>query len=306
MLTCVSYDLAPSQIAKPLPSFEKSSKHLQKGKKDQARPLKRKRDTTSDYKEDDTPREFARLMQRQVGAKQRSGLDDGESRASKRKKKQQKSDDHGREGDRSSKPADGADSEKSEQLKILPGERLADFAARVNQAMPVAGLSKKGKHVEGTRERQTKTEKRLHKMYAEWRQEEARRKEKLEELQEQQEEQEEEKEAELGGQSIRLSESGRKAKRKRMVGEVNEDDEDPWAILKSKREAPKGLHDVVQAPPVIKTVPKEKFKVRNGAKIDVSNVPAAAGSLKRREELGEARKEVIERYRALMKGTEKP
>ena len=59
---------------------------------------------------------------------------------------------------------------------------MADFAARVNQALPVGGLSRKGKQPDGVKERQTKTEKRLHKMYAEWREEEARRKEKLEEL----------------------------------------------------------------------------------------------------------------------------
>lgn len=262
--------------------------------------MKRKRPTTSNYKEDDTPREFARLMQRQAGGKQTSGLDNGESRAAKRKK--QKTEEDGSKVKRSVNATEPAPSETTEQLKILPGERLADFAARVNQAMPVAGLTRKGKHVEGMNERQTRTEKRLHKMYAEWREEEAKRREKLEELQEQQEEHDDENEAELGGQSIKFPESGRKARRKRMVGEVDDDDEDPWAVLKSKREAPKGLHDVVQAPPTIKTVPKEKFKVRNGAKIDVSNIPAAAGSLKRREELGEARKEVIERYRALMKG----
>ena len=89
-----------------------------------------------------------------------------------------------------------------------------------------------------------------------------------------------------------------------MVGEIDEDEDDPWAVLKSKREAPKGLHDVVQAPPSMNVVPKEKFKVRNGAKVSVANVPGASGmkSLKQREELSEARKEVIERYRAMMKG----
>ena len=89
---------------------------------------------------------------------------------------------------------------------------MADFAARVNQALPVGGLSRKGKQVEGAKERQTKTEKRLHKMYAEWRNEDAKRKERLEEQQEQEEEERDEREAELGGQSIALPQ-GRRSKR---------------------------------------------------------------------------------------------
>ncbi|CAK3811980.1 Hypothetical predicted protein [Lecanosticta acicola] len=298
-----NFDLAPSQTAKPLPAFEKAVKSGQKGKdgrqkqQQQQQPTSHKAPTNGSkvYRQDDTPREFARLMQYQEsGGKRPSGLDDGENRRLKKKRRTEGKAD---KEDQSGKPSDAV-IETAEKLRIMPGERLRDFAARVNQALPVSGLARKGKHVEGAKERQTKTEKRLHKMYAEWREEEARRKEKLEELQEQQEEEDEEQEAALGGQTVQFPNSGRKAKRKRMVGEVDEDDEDPWAVLRSKREAPKGLHDVVQAPPTMKVVPKEKFKVSNGARINVANVPGASGSLKRREELGEARKEVIDRLPA--------
>lgn len=238
------------------------------------------------------------MMQLRDGQKQRSGLDDGESRKTKKKRK---TDEASKDETQITQKALPVDPHTGEQLKIMPGEKLADFAARVNQALPLGGLTRKGKYKEGPKERQTKTEKRLHKMYAEWREEEAKRKEKLEELQEKQEEEDEEKEAEYGGQRVDFPDSGRKAKRKRMVGEVDDADDDPWAVLKTRREAPKGLNDVVQAPPTLKVIPKEKFKVRNGAKVNVANVPGAAGSLRRREELGEARKEVIERYRAMMK-----
>ena len=186
--------------------------------------------------------------------------------------------------------------------KIQPGERLGDFAARVNQAFTVGGLTRKGKvKVEGLKERQTKTEKRLQKMYASWREEEARRKEKSEEEQELEEEAEDEREAAMGGQSLKLP-NETKTKRKRMVGEniAADNDDDPWAELNMNRAQPRGLHDVVKAPPTFKAVPREKFKVRNGARVDVSDVPGAAGSLKRREELGRARREVIERYRGMM------
>lgn len=255
--------------------------------------------TQKDYKHDDTPRAFARVMQIQIGKKRpRSGLDGGQDRRSA--KKQRKSADN---APNALKEPSIAEPARSEMPKIQPGERLGDFAARVDHALPVGGLARKGKvKVEGLKERQTKTEKRLHKMYASWREEDARRKEREEERIEQEEEAEEEREAELGGQSVRLPTSTKTGKRKRVIGEAaGSDDEDPWAQLKLKCDMPKGLHDVVQAPPSFKAVPKEKFKVRNGAKADVVNVPTAAGSLKRREELSAARREVIERYRGMMK-----
>ena len=238
-------------------------------------------------------------MQIQTSKKRpRSGLDDGQ--ASRRTKKQKT------EVDAPSSAANTAVYEevsKAEMPKIQPGERLGDFAARVDHAFPVGGLARKGKvRVDGIKERQTKTEKRLHKMYASWREEDARRKEKEEERIEQEEEAEEEREAELGGQSVRLPATSKRGKRKRVIGEApGSDDEDPWANLKLQRDTPRGLHDVVQAPPNLKVVPKEKFKVRNGAGVQVANVPTAAGSLKRREELSAARSEVIERYRSMMK-----
>lgn len=292
-----SFNLAPSAIAKPLPSYAGISKK-QKNKKNTPKPQTASK---NGYKHDDTPRAFARMMELQSSKKrQRSGLDDGQDRRSAKKQKQkQKNSDSA-----SAAPNVETVQEKprAEMPKILPGERLGDFAARVDQALPVGGLARKGKvNVEGMKERQTKTEKRLHKMYAEWRQQDAKRKEQEEERREQEEEAEEEREAEHGNQTIQFLSSNRKAKRKKVVGETaGSDDEDPWAQLKSKRETPKGLHDVVQAPPTFRTVPKEKFKVRNGAGVRVENVPGTAGSLKRREELGETRMEVIERYRKMM------
>jgi hypothetical protein len=56
----------------------------------------------------------------------------------------------------------------------------------------------------------------------------------------------------------------------------------------------------VQAPPTFSRVPKEKFRTL-GARVEVDDVPKASGSLRRREELGELRKSVVEGYRAMMK-----
>lgn len=229
-------------------------------------------------------------MRFQTAGKRPSGLDNGDPapRAKKRK--------HGQEAvppSSSIKPA-------QTMPTILPGERLADFSARVDQALPVAGLARKGKNIAGIKEKQTKMEKRLQKMQNEWRKEEARIREREEEERELAEEEEDEQD-ELYGDALREVEAGGKKgkkKRGRMIGEDGVDD-DPWAVLRAKAK-PIALHDVVQAPPQLKSVPKEKFKVRDGAKVQVADIPNAAGSLRRREELGETRKSIIERYRQMM------
>lgn len=202
-------------------------------------------------------------MQLQAGVRPRSGLDDGESRKSKKRKLADVQDTTVNKVESPSAPT------VAKTLQIQPGERLADFNARVDQALPMGGLTRKGNvKIEGIKQRQTKTEKRLHKMYAEWREQDAKYKERLEEFQEEQEELADKNEVELGGQSIRFEESSRK-KRKRMIGEVSgKDDDDPWAVLKKRREKPRGLNDIVQAPPAMQIVPKEKFKPRRDAKIE--------------------------------------
>ncbi len=265
---------AYSNVAKS----KKTAKHASKGRQDNDK---------DGYKHDDTPRVFARMMQLQTSKKrQRSGLDDGNDNAVT--KKRRKAD---QSHDRSIEAAPLEAVTKPEMPKILPGERLGDFAARVDQAMPVGGLMRKGKpKIGGVKEGQTKTEKKLKKMYATWHEEDAKRKEKLEE----EKEIEEDAEAEMGVERSNLNAATAKARKGRR------EDDDPWAELTSKREQRKGLHDVVQAPPNFKALPKNKFKVRNGAKVDVDSIPSTAGSLKRREELSEARREVIERYRAMM------
>ena len=298
-----NFNLAPSTIAKPLSAYNKDDVksrrkgHSATGKHNAAGDESSDSKRGSKYKHDDTPRAFARMMALQSSNKrQRSGLDDGDDRPSKKRRRKM-------EAANGTSEMEGKEEATTEVPKILPGERLADFAARVNHALPVGGLARKGRvNVEGMKERQTKTEKRLHKMYDEWRKEDARRKEQEEEQRELDEEAEEEKEAALGGQSTRIpnaQSSSKRQKRRKMIGETGDADDDPWAELKTKREAPRGLHDVAQAPPDLKKV-RQKFKVKDGAKVNVVDVPNAAGSLKRREELSDARKEVIERYRAMM------
>jgi len=187
---------------------------------------------------------------------------------------------------------------------ILPGERLSDFSARVDQALPVAGLAKRGKKVEGIRDhRITKHERRLKRLQEEWRKEDKRLREKAEEQRELAEEVEAEERDLWDDRTGDLpARKGKKGKRKRIPGELvngKDDNDDPWAVLQ-EREKPIALHDVVQAPPVFNVLPKEKFKIKSGARADVTNVPNKAGSLKRREDLGETRKDIIARYRQIM------
>ena len=132
-------------------------------------------------------------------------------------------------------------------LKIKPGERLAEYSARVNAALPLAGLVKKRKieDVPGLRPRMTKIQRRTKRMQDEWHREHekivAQREEAAQELEDQMDEA-------LPGVSARVA----------MFG-FNSKEDDPWAKIAKKRAQESlpsrgltGLHDVVQAPPGLK------------------------------------------------------
>ena len=229
----------------------------------------------------------------QQGMKPKSGLDDG----APKKKKKRKPD----EG----KPKESEQQPHNEQAsapdipKIMPGERMNDYSARVDAALPLKGLVTKGKNLKlpGIKRQQTKTERKLQRMHKEWRETDARWKEKLREAKEEAEEEEDPHEDILN--AVR-------SKKKRRKG-AGSDDEDPWAVVAKARQEQQqpstgliGLHDVVKAPPELKA-PKERFKVKNGARVDVADVPNTAGSLRRREELGQTRQNVVDGYRRIVK-----
>ena len=179
------------------------------------------------------------------------------------------------------------------RLEIQPGERLADFAARVDQSMPFSTMQKT--HNQTSRqsrsnlqalgikstERKTRHNRRLENMQKQWREEEKRRKEILEEEMEEREEEFEEHDrlwTEVNrSRSSSKNSAGKKAKgqkRKRGKnahkqgakgshhGDENDEadgdnDDDPWAQLEQKRGAAtrqKNLQDVVQAPPQLKGI----------------------------------------------------
>lgn len=257
-------------------------------------------------KEDDTPRAFTRLMNLQKGWKPPWGLDDGAPASKKRKRSnihdQDQSSDH-----------NSKNTPPTSIPKILPSERLSDFSARVNAAIPVAGLAKKSKRgselLKG--ERQTKLEKRMQKMYAEWREADAKRKERLAE----EEDEFEMEKDEVGKERSTLPASTKtkkvKGKRRKglMMNDGNEapNEDDPWSHIAAKRKENTivssspgglvGLHDVVLAPPKLSKLPKEKMRDKTG-----QNAPKKAAIIgrKRLEELGEVRRQVVEGYRRMM------
>jgi hypothetical protein len=296
-----SVDLPPTIIAKPL-SVAKSAKSNGIFTTEVTTTRKRKRKSDKD---DDTPKAFARLMSFREGKRLPKGLDDG-LKPTKRQRRSEAESTATRNEQVSELP-----SARTELPTIKPGEKMSDFAARVDAALPLSGLMNKtakgGKDPLGLKVARTRKEKKMHKMYEEWREQDRKIKEKRQEALELA--QDEEDDEELGVKwKVDMEETWQKGKRKgkgrkaKVIGEVDDgDNDDPWAALaKARNEGPRRLNDVAQAPPQFSKVPKEQFKIR-GARVNVEGVPKASGSLRRREELVEVRKSVVEGYRQMMK-----
>ncbi|EEH47346.2 uncharacterized protein PADG_03444 [Paracoccidioides brasiliensis Pb18] len=341
-----NFDLPPTKIAKPLPAFisngdsKETSNKRRQSKKSVQNPFI-----------DDTPKAFMRMMQQFQKATSSSAprtpswQEDGGTKSNRQRKR-------GGEREVGALIANTTTSSQSQPAsssysipKILPGERMSDFAARVDQALPLSGISKKSgtssiskdPALKNLREqRQTKHERRLLRLQREWRAEEARIREREEaEREEREAEQDEvneqwkawEEEAGLTKKKKKAAAKTRKNKknntRKGKAGlldgnasdrdtegndnegdDDNDDDDDPWAKLNRKAKAmqPVNPFEVVQAPPAQLTKPKEKFKMRGvgGAVVNVANVPAAAGSLRAREELAEHRQSIVDEYRKMI------
>ncbi|KAK2598978.1 hypothetical protein QQS21_005583 [Conoideocrella luteorostrata] len=272
------YDLPPSQKALPLPvsSSQLNGKQLTEQPK-----AKRQRDNRENN--NDTPREFRRLMAFAQGKKTLSGLDDGGITKTKRETQ---------EG-----PAAAP--------RINPGEDMRSFSARVNAALPISGLTTKsktkdGKDSLGLKVQRTRKEKKMHKLYDQWRAEERKIQDRREEERELAEDMESGNDAsgmfsELPFDNTRKMPGSRKSRKRR-----KQQEDDPWQELIRKRgEVKVGLHDVAQAPPeLLHKKPRKQLQVR-GAVVDVDNVPKSAGSLRRREELQTARDDVVEAYRKI-------
>ncbi|EEQ91068.2 uncharacterized protein BDCG_06188 [Blastomyces dermatitidis ER-3] len=346
------FDLPPTKIAKPLPAKSRDADN-----KESSNNKKRKsKKSAQDAFKDDTPKAFLRMMNQfqkatsGTGPRTRPSIEDDGTKPSKKRRRgeQEGGSSIAKETGMTSKGV--GNSTKSNSVpqppvpppplstipKILPGERMADFSARVNQALPLSGISRKSGSssiskdpaLKNLREhRQTKHERRLLRLQRGWREEEARIREREEAEREEREAEEEEVneqwkawEAEAGLTKKTKTSKNKKKKKKKKSGKSsgasggdgsdanavtdNDDDDDPWAKLNRKAKAmqPANPLEVVQAPPEQLTKPKEKFKVRGmgGARVNVANVPSAAGSLRAREELAEQRQSIVDEYRRIM------
>jgi hypothetical protein len=254
------------------------------------------------YGKDDTPRAFARLLQyHKTGRGVSNGLDNGEGKKSKKRKRNEEKVEAIALAAEPTTTATPAPAPTEPILKIQPGEKLSDFGIRVDQALSLSGINTKGKKVEGVKEKRTKHDKKLLKLQSGWRTEEEKLREKEEEAREVREEEWEEKLAAMDKEAravmLAVEAAGKKRKKGKTnaIGEIDDGDDDPWAVLKEKREKPKGIFDVVQAPPTFGKIPREIFKESKA-----KDVPREAGSLRRREELGQTRADIIKGYRAIM------
>ncbi|KAF7122954.1 hypothetical protein CNMCM5793_001130 [Aspergillus hiratsukae] len=336
------YDLPPTLIANPLPVRDPNAPKTKGKKKPTPKSKDAKKEPTSTFArsksslDDDTPRAFRRLMQMQLranGGKQAPAAPKPDAGETGSKKRKRDAPDYRNQSSRkktataaSSAPTPttsananpaasttaAAEPKPTPNLKILPGEKLSDFAARVDREMPISGMKRSDKPASADlpklrEERRTKHEKHLRRLQEQWRKEEAEIAEReAAEREEREAEMEEQlelwKEWEMEAGKGKAKKKGAAARRKKKGDGVQEDDgPDPWAKLKKRdrMNKPANPFDVVQAPPQL-TKPKEVFKVRGGARVDVANVPAAVGSLRRREELASERRTIVEEYRRLM------
>lgn len=328
------YDLPPSVIAKPLPARDPNtkskSKATGKNKKEEQAKQARKYETKRKADHDDTPRAFRHLMQLQERAKQQkqqqpSSKTDG-TEGSKKKRKRDTEDGHDEStpkkksgGASTASAATDAAAKTGSQTapKILPGEKLSDFAARVDREMPLSEMKRSSHAPAGDlpkirEQRLTKHDKRLRRLQAQWREEDVKIREREQAEREEREAEMEDQlelwkqwETEAGKTKAKKAEAQKKKKKNRgnaAAGDSDDDDDpDPWAKLNNPERMNRQINplDVAQAPPQL-TKPREIFKVRGGAKVNVANVPAAVGSLRRREELADERKNIVEEYRRLM------
>ena len=153
------------------------------------------------------------------------------------------------------------------KLEILPGERLSDFALRVDQNLPLSSIpkhsTKETLKIPGLKQKQnlTKHNKKLLRKQGQWREEEKRRKEKEEEKAEEWEDQKEEDS--LLWNDVDGVRYARKGKRKR--GKESGEEGDIWKALERKKTEGKALtvQEMVKEPPKLGRV-KNLFKEPGG------------------------------------------
>jgi hypothetical protein len=273
------FDLPPTAKAAPLPATSRPKAVVAHDDHDGTakRSNKRRKPNGAGNKQqqgkptDDTPKQFARMMAFQnEGKKLRKGLDDGvrlKPQAKKSTKKvQEQSANDGADADLTTVTTSTASAAPaSAALKILPNEKLRDFALRVDQSLPLSAIPKHSTKPPTSEEKAylTKHNKRLARMQAAWRSDEERLRQKEQQREEDVLDQKEEEG--LLWMDVDEAKRERKGKRKGKEGDI-------WAELVRKRKdgvggGTGGLNagTAVQAPPVLHGV-KNLFKERRDVK----------------------------------------
>ncbi|KAK4938802.1 hypothetical protein LTR10_020809 [Elasticomyces elasticus] len=254
-----NFDLPPTSRARTLPAKKQETVFTSEP------PTKKREHKRKKPDKDDTPKAFARLMAFQTtGKRGPSGLDNGD-RPKKRKTKINKPTTDATTTTTATPAPTTTTSQKT--LQIMPGERLSEFNARVDQSLPLTSIPKHRTRtpqiagLEKVKAPLTKHNKRLARLQSEWRNTEAKLRAKREEEQDElADDKEEDDLLWLGAGIDKAAGGGGKKKRK-----LAKDDVDPWKQLEKKRREEgdlgrqKNLQDVVMAPPVLKSV-KNIFK----------------------------------------------
>ncbi|ERS95742.1 uncharacterized protein SPSK_00136 [Sporothrix schenckii 1099-18] len=301
----------------------------------------------------DTPRAFRRLMSLTGGKRVRQGLDTGVVETKKQKKQRLAKEraaaaaaaatTAGGDDEEAGAPttqaagaaaaapphstsASASDAAPTEALTIRPGERLSEFASRVDAALPLAGLVKSstpggagGKDPLGiAKTYRTKQERKLHKLYDQWRLDDARIKEREAEAREEAEEREAELDETLGvkwrldfQQGLATKQGGGangKKKKKQLQtlgGSANNygaaDDDDVWAAFNRKKAAATqstvraGVHGTVAAPPELTKIDSSKFKFAQQKKAGGGQGSAEVAAAVARLKVGTSAKKGVNR-----------
>ncbi|KAL2419448.1 hypothetical protein ABEF95_009397 [Exophiala dermatitidis] len=289
-----NFDLPPTTRARPLPSLAATKQESiftsdkeTKAKAQQKKIASKRKSKPNGFADDDTPKAFARLMAFQQGKKIRpsAGLDDGTPKSKKKDKNKPKpstttTTTNTTTNTNTDTNTSAPTTTSTTNLKILPGEKLSEFSARVDQSLPLTSIPKpstgrltKIPGLENLKAAQlTKHNKRLARLQSEWRATEEKLRLKREEEAEELADKVEEDELVWLGAGIdkNAGVAGKKGKKKKGK-KADADDVDPWKQLERKRAEegtlgrPASLQDVVLAPPVLKPV-RNIFKEKSERK----------------------------------------
>ncbi|KIW21171.1 hypothetical protein PV08_01751 [Exophiala spinifera] len=294
-----NFDLPPSSRARTLSVHQKSETIFESSKDKKSKREAKKAAKKSGLK-DDTPKSFARLMAfHQHGQRLPSGLDDGTTIKTGKKKTKKNGRDssntnvNDEEDDDDSNNNSNTNVNATEPLQILPGERLSEFAARVDQSLPLTSVPRHQTRInkipglEKIKTPLTKHNKRLARLQSEWRNAEAKRRAAQEEEDEELADRREEDDllwlgAGVDKDRLRRSGLGGGGKKKNKDKKKHDpDDVDPWKQLERKRREEgelrqKNLQDVVLAPPVLKSV-KNIFKDKGERSVRAEKIGTVSG-----------------------------